>query len=82
MLHLLEIDVVNRRGMRASRARLFLRSAIFWTIVFIGIAGLTIIAIWTRPRAGVFFIGYGLVSLFTAERSLADRVAGTWLLPR
>jgi hypothetical protein len=82
LLRMLEIAVVDREGAPASRLRVIWRSVVLWTIVSSGFGVLILVATWGRPRFAVVLVLYWLVLLFTAERGLHDKIAGTWLVPR
>jgi hypothetical protein len=55
---------------------------VLWSIVLMGLGLLILIATWGRPRLGFVLIIYWIVLMFTSERGLHDRIAGTWLVPR
>lgn len=83
LLYLLDLCVVDSRGKRVGRVRLFLRNLILWTAV-----GLVCLAFgWLFINreilvAPLFLFPLAFYLLFLAERTLPDRLAGTWLVPR
>jgi hypothetical protein len=87
VMFVLGIAVVRPDGTRASRLRMFWRSLIAWSPV---LAAPVMVAILI-PFMGVFpsaagwaalVLALGLLSLMQRHRSLQDRLAGTWMVPR
>jgi len=87
LLRILGLAIVTRRGSRASRLRVFWRALITWSPV----ALLAILCVLLVPLAGMAWTVSLGVSLWLAlvvwsallpQRSLQDRIAGTWLVPR
>jgi uncharacterized RDD family membrane protein YckC len=81
------VTFVRRDGSRASRLQVFWRSIVTWSplalaaILFAFLYSLS--GVLAAACAGVVFLG-GLVavSLTLPNRGLADRLAGTWPVPR
>ncbi len=88
--------VVTRNGSEASRARLFWRAIVSWLPLFVGLPFLLALAFGSSAdyaEYGPILIGVLLVILFAwlgaaifalvwPNRSLADRLSGTALVPR
>ncbi len=94
LLHGIGAVVVRRGGAPASRGRVFWRSILAWTpyLVLGGIASILGMAyLQFRPDPGLLWLGGGLllllvalaiVSILLPTRSLQDRLAGTFLVPK
>ncbi len=87
LMRALGIAVVTRNGSDASRGRMLVRAVVAWSWLPLGV---TVCAFLT-PVLGlvgslVLVVGAVIAvttwSAVTAGRSLQDRVAGTWLVPR
>ena len=80
------ITFVRKDGRRASRLRLFWRALITW-VPLIGAVGYGVVALQQPWRGWLLVGGVSLVALIAGslalpERGLADRLAGTWPVPR
>jgi serine/threonine protein kinase len=87
LLRILGLAIVTRRGSGASRLRVFWRTLITWSPV----ALLAILCVLLVPFAEMAWaVSLGLApwlalviwSALLPQRSLQDRIAGTWLVPR
>ncbi|MCX6903108.1 MAG: RDD family protein [Verrucomicrobia bacterium] len=87
VLRVCGVAVVRRDGRRASRLRVFWRSLVAWSPVLAA----PVVAGALTPLLGIVCaasllaaLAGGLViwSVALPERSLQDRLAGTWLVPR
>jgi uncharacterized RDD family membrane protein YckC len=84
---MLEIAIVTKRGEQASRLRVLSRNVILWSITLSALGVLFFLASkppWMMDLTIVYLvvlIVYSVVTMFTAERGLHDRLAGTWLVP-
>ncbi len=80
------VTFVRKDGRLASRARMFWRSLVTWSPVGLVLVGSIINMEEKVARPG--WVGFGLVFALTAlsvalpGRGLADRLAGTWPVPR
>ena len=84
---MLGIAVVTRDGMDASRARMLWRACVAWSPILLGAVLLASLApLGNLPAAitvvAVLIVGTIAYSAGLPERSLQDRLAGTWLVPR
>ncbi len=87
MLHLLGLAVVQRDGSRASRGRVLWRNVLASLPFLLASLASMLLAMAIGPTAAVCTVIAGLVGLAVAsalvpERSLQDRLAGTWLVPK
>jgi hypothetical protein len=86
LLRLLGIGVVTRSGADASRLRMLWRACIAWSPVLLCGAAVSILTP-VMPLPAIVAIGVLLlivpvtISAVLRERSLQDRIAGTWLVP-
>jgi len=87
VLWALGVAIVRADGVRASRLRVFWRSLVAWSPVALAPVLTAVLA----PVVGVFgsaalvtalVLSLAVLSLVHRERSLQDRLAGTWLVPR
>lgn len=91
LIHMTGLVIVNRRGARAARLRVFGRACIT-VLPAILLTCLTSIIAFMIPLYFEFYQACGLfvilqviltiISLVLPDRSLQDRLAGTWLVPR
>ncbi len=87
VLLLAGVTFVRRDGIRASRLRVFWRGLLTWSPLLLG---LVIVILSHKPAgdllaavlASLPIAGLTLVSLLLPKRGLADRLAGTWPVPR
>jgi hypothetical protein len=87
MLHLFGLVVVRRDGSRASRGRVlwrnFLAGLPFCVLpVAVGPMGAAVGGAWAALVVLTGLAALSLVSALLPERSLQDRLAGTWLVPK
>ena len=87
MLHLLGIAVVKHDGSRASRGRVLWRNVLASLPFLLAPLAPMLPAMAMGPTAAVCTViaGLGALALASAllpERSLQDRLAGTWLVPK
>ena len=87
VLWALGVAIVRADGVRASRLRVFWRALVAWSPVALAPVLTAVLA----PVVGVFgsaalvtalVLSLAVLSLVHRERSLQDRLAGTWLVPR
>jgi hypothetical protein len=87
VLWALGVIIVRPDGARASRLRMFWRSLVAWSPILIGpvlvfslkpLVGM----VWAGALVGALVLGLAALSLALRQRSLQDRLAGTWLVPR
>ena len=87
VLWALGVAIVRADGARATRLRVFWRSIVAWSPVALAPVLMGMLA----PVVGVFLsaalvtalvLSLAVLSLVHRERSLQDRLAGTWLVPR
>jgi hypothetical protein len=87
VLWVLGVAIVRTDGVRASRLRIFWRSMVAWSPILVA----PVLTVMLTPRVGMFWAGalvvalvcgLAVVSLALRQRSLPDRLAGTWLVPR
>ena len=83
----LGVAIVRTDGVRASRLRVFWRSIVAWSPVLLA----PVLIVMLRPLVGMFWagallgaliIGLAVLSVTLRQRSLPDRLAGTWPVPR
>jgi len=87
LLRALGIAVVRRDGADASRGRMLWRACVAWSWLPLGIgasSGLKPLTGWPAAIAivGLLVLGAVIWSAARPGRSLQDRLAGTWLVPR
>jgi len=87
VLWALGVAIVRTDGVRASRLRVFWRSLVAWSPIVLApvLAGMLtelVGALWAVLWIGLLMIGLAVWSLALRQRSLPDRLAGTWLVPR
>jgi len=87
VLWALGVAIVRTDGVRASRLRVFWRSLVAWSPivlapVLMGMLTVLVGALWAGVLLGLLIIGLAVLSLALRQRSLQDRLAGTWLVPR
>jgi uncharacterized RDD family membrane protein YckC len=87
LLRVLGIAVVTRTGADASRLRVLWRAIVAWSPGVIGAIGASyLVLIVPMPAAiGIMATVVAALVIWSAalpERSLQDRLAGTWLVPR
>jgi hypothetical protein len=91
LLRLLGFELVTRDGRCAARWRVLVRAAVAWAPILVpalastalggvahGVMGLTIILC----TALVVLLAGAIVAVAVPSRSLQDRLAGTWIVPR
>jgi uncharacterized RDD family membrane protein YckC len=87
MMRLLGIAIVREDGSDATRLRALWRAFVAWSPVILGLVGGALLA----PVAGIgltvgifctIAVNLTIWSLILPGRSLQDRLAGTWLVPR
>ncbi len=82
VLRVARIEIVTRDGAPARRWRLFLRALLTWSPLFLADC-----VAWGGDLGpvcwifGIIFLGGVASAITTPERSLADRIMGTWLAP-
>lgn len=91
VLHVLGLEVVNRRGQPAGRMRLLWRHIVGWTPALLCLAGLLVVYLgnaWRQASGWVTLAGVAVVSLVavvpglrTPQRGLAERLSGTVVVP-
>ena len=82
--------LVNRRGQRASRLRALWRWAVTWTpmvVILVAVEGTSAASAspWLAVlRSGLMlaFIAAAVWAILNPSRSIQDRIAGTWIVPR
>jgi hypothetical protein len=87
LLRLLGIAVVIRTGADASRLRVLWRAIVAWAPCVIGGIGGSFLVLIVPTATAIGIVATILVALVIwsaalPERSLQDRLAGTWLVPR
>ena len=87
VLRLCGVAVVRRDGRRASRLRVFWRGLVAWSPVLavpVVAGALTPVLgiVWAASLLAALAAGLAICSAALPERSLQDRLAGTWLVPR
>jgi uncharacterized RDD family membrane protein YckC/tRNA A-37 threonylcarbamoyl transferase component Bud32 len=87
VLRLLGIGVVTRTGADASRLRMVWRALIAWSPILVGALVFSLLAqVVPLPAAiagtTLLVLVPVIFSVTLRERSLQDRLAGTWLVPR
>jgi len=90
LLHAFGIAVIRKDGVRASRLRVFWRSLITWSPVLAvplalmlpRIFGIRLDMTWGAGLVSTLVVVSAIVSVTLPNRSLQDRIAGTWLVPR
>ena len=90
LLRLLGFAVVTRSG-RASPLRLGVRAAVAWAAILVPAIPFALSSDWYTTIAthvGVVYVALGIqlagtaVAIWSPTRGLADRLAGTWIVPR
>jgi hypothetical protein len=81
------VTFVRGDGARASRLRVFWRAIVTWSplalaAILFGFIYHAIGALAAGIGAAIFFSGLAAISLALPNRGLADRLAGTWPVPR
>ena len=87
LMRALGIAVVRRDGSDASRGRMLWRACVAWSWLPLGAAAVAMLAPVTSVNTAVWLIlnlllGVVAWSALSRARSLPDRLAGTWLVPR
>ncbi len=87
VLWALGVVIVRTDGIRASRLRVFWRSLVAWSPILLapvlmGMLTVLVGAFWAAVLLGLLIVGLAVLSLALRQRSLQDRLAGTWLVPR
>jgi eukaryotic-like serine/threonine-protein kinase len=87
LLRALGIAVVRRDGADASRGRMLWRACVAWSWLPLGISACSMLKLltgWPAATAivGLLVLGAVVWSAARLGRSLQDRLAGTWLVPR
>ena len=87
MLHLFGLAVLDRSGARASRGRVLWRNFLAGLPFVLSLPAVLLLALATDPvgagiALAVLVAGLALLSALLPERSLQDRLAGTWLVPK
>ena len=87
VLWALGVAIVRTDGVRASRLRVFWRGLVAWSPivlapVLMGMLTVLVGALWAAVLLGLLIIGLAVLSLALRQRSLQDRLARTWLVPR
>ena len=90
LLYAFGIAIIRKDGIRASRLRVFWRSLIAWSPVLVAplalvlpiIFGIRLDIIWGAGLVFILVVVSAIVSVTLPNRSLQDRIAGTWLVPR
>ena len=84
----LEVAVVTKDGSVASRLRLFCRTLVSWSPILLSFGILNSrllegpVSTWSVCALLVIFFVGAVSALLKPDRSLQDRLAGTWLVPR
>lgn len=85
LLHSMDLAIVDRKGSRASRLRVFARSFVAWSpllLLELLLVERSALTFWVGlPLAGLLVAG-ALVPLFTPSRGLQERLTGTYLVPQ
>jgi hypothetical protein len=88
VLRLLGLDIVTRRGTAAGRIRLVWRQVVIWLgpALFASAIGVTVAAAWKPIPIALAVLGMlsplgFLVGFKTPERSMAERLSGTMVVP-
>ena len=84
VLHRCGVTFVTADGAPASRFRIFWRGLITWSLLFAGGVLLALrhpVAHAFIPLLLIVHLGLGTAYFFSAKRGLADRLAGTWMVP-
>ncbi len=85
---ILGMSVVNARGEKASRLRLAWRTAVVWTPWFCALGAIALARLFDDWAAVAYLLclfavfAMGTVLTISGRRSIQDRVAGTYLVPR
>jgi len=87
LLRLLGIGIVTSNGADASRLRMVWRACIAWSPILVGAVVFSLLTpVVPRPAAvagtALLVLVPVIFSAVLRERSLQDRLAGTWLVPR
>jgi hypothetical protein len=87
VLLIARVTFVRKDGARASRLRVFWRALVAWSPLLLALGLFAIL----KPWLGTFDAGLagwllvcalGIISMALPNRSLPDRLAGTWPVPR
>ena len=87
LVKLLGIVFVNRTGVIASRWRVAARNMVAWLPFLLQPVGVLLLAPQLGTLGALLLVSglctaLALISVLLPKRGLADRVAGTWLVPR
>lgn len=87
VLWALGVAIVRTDGVRASRLRVLWRSLVAWSPIVLAPVLMAVLtarigALWAAVLPGLLIAGLAGLSIALRQRSLQDRVAGTWLVPR
>jgi eukaryotic-like serine/threonine-protein kinase len=83
----LGVVFVNRTGQLASRWRVTARNLVAWLPFMLQPLGVLILSPWTGPLTALYLVlsscaVLALISVLLPQRGLADRIVGTWPVPR
>jgi uncharacterized RDD family membrane protein YckC len=87
VLLIARVTFVRKDGARASRLRVFWRALVAWSPLFLGLVLAGPLKVWFGPFAAtlvssLLICGLAILSVTLPDRSLPDRLAGTWPVPR
>jgi hypothetical protein len=81
------VTFVRKDGARASRLRVFWRALVAWSPLLLALGLFTILKPWLGTfgaglAAWLLVCALAILSVALPNRSLPDRLAGTWPVPR
>lgn len=82
LLRSLDIAIVRADGVQASRWRVLWRITALWTMVFLALGLIFLLASLGKVSIAWLIAVAWIIQMFTAERGAQDWVAGTYLVPR
>jgi len=85
LLHSMDLAIVDRRGSRASRLRVFARSFVTWSpllLLELLLVERSALTLWIGVPVAALLVAGALVPLFTPSRGLQERLTGTYLVPQ
>ena len=85
LLHSMDLAIVDRKGSRASRLRIFARSFVTWSpllLLELLLVERSALTFWVGLPLAALLVAGVIVPLFTPSRGLQERLTGTYLVPQ
>lgn len=85
LLHSMDLAIVDRRGSRASRLRVFARTFVTWSpllLLELLLLERSALTLWVGVPLAALLLAGAVLPLFTPSRGLQERLTGTYLVPQ